>query len=770
MALFGTVRWKPGEYEVKREEGNVKLVFHYENSIRSPSIEDDPETMAHTIEVLGEVKEATIILFHQQRIYEYDFFQVNILKELSVLYNQIIRSGALLKYDVDQRYTRIYDQIYNQLTSIIYGTFKADPIKAYVMLRRLRRRVRLISDESNDSKLIAILKKYDKTIEAILQMMDSTRLMTLAKPHLSEYKDGDRSIYRNYIFSPTIKPDFMYTKLLASYPLNGIELDHYSFYGADITIFSFPDSVKYMYHIVPPEFKLSEDEYELIDLARNIMAEHKPQKSDFVDPDRMRNVFYNIGRELIQELADHKGISLDDEKLSELAQILVRYTVGFGLVELLLSDPKIQDVNVNSPYGDTAIFVVHEDFDDCTTNIFPTIDEANSWATKLRMISGRPLDEANQLLDTELELPGASIRVSALNKPLDPTGLAFSFRRHRDKPWTLPLLMKYKSLNAYAAGLISFLVDGTRSFLICGTRGSGKTSLLTALLVEIMRRYRIITVEDTLEIPSEQFRKLGYNIQQMKVSSALSLGGNEMSADNGIRATLRMGDSSLIVGEVRSTEALALYEAMRVGAAANVVAGTIHGDSPYGIFDRVVNDIGVNATSFKATDIIIIVKPLKTPDGLHKIRRVVQITEVRKDWVKDPKKEMGFVDLMKYDPTKDELVPTDSLLNGDSEILKIIASGVAEFSNNWDAMMDNIKLRARVKQEILDSSLKLNDPELLEAEFVVLANDLMHLSIQEIKEETGSLDHNMIYDRWLKKYYEMVINKKDELKQKFSNI
>ncbi len=770
MALFGPAKWKPCEYEVKREEGEIRLIIHCENCIRSPSVEDDPMCMSKAIEYLGQVKETTTLLFHQRRLYEYDYFQTKLLKEIAEVYNKIIKSGVLLKYNVDERYTRFYDQIYDRLTNIVYGTLKQDPIKAYVELRRLRRRLRILQEQSNDEKLLDIIKKYISNVDQILNIIGKTKLLVMAKPHLDEYKDNDRSIYRNYIFSPTIKPDFMFTKLMASYPLNGIELDSYKVGGADITIFGFPDSVKYMYHIVPPEFKLSEDEYELIELARNIMAEHKPEQSEFVNPERMREIFYNIGKELLSELAAHKGMKLDENKLEDLAQILVRYTVGFGLIELLLTDPKVQDVNVNSPYADTPIYIVHEDFDDCMTNIFPTKEDAESWATKLRMLSGRPFDEANQLLDTELELPGASIRVSAITKPLDPTGSAFSFRRHRDKPWTLPLMMKYKTLNAFAAGLLSFLIDGTRSFLIAGTRGSGKTSLLTALIVEIMRRYRIITVEDTLEIPAEALRKLGFNIQQMKVASALSISSNEMPADMGIRATLRLGDSSLIVGEVRSKEALALYEAMRVGAAANVVAGTIHGDSPYGVYDRVVMDIGVNPTSFKATDIIIIVKPLKTPDGLHKIRRVIQITEVRKTWQHDPMHEHGFVDLMKYDPEKDELVPTEDLLNGDSEIIKTVASQIADLAGNWNLVMENIELRGKVKQTMLEKAFELNDLELLEAPFVIKGNDLMHLAIQQIKEEYGVLDHKKIFDRWYELYQKEVLDKKELIKKQESMI
>ena len=418
-------------------------------------------------------------------------------------------------------------------------------------------------------------------------------------------------------------------------------------------------------------------------------------------------------------------------------------------------DPKIQDANANSPMGKTPIFVVHGDFDDCYTNIIPSEAEAESWATKLRMISGRPLDEANPILDTELKIPGMTSRVAAITAPLNPTGLAFSFRRHRDKPWTLSLFIKVGMIDSVAAGLISFLIDGTRTMLISGTRSSGKTSLLGSLLVEIMRRYRIITIEDTLELPAPALKDLGFNIQSMKVAGALAgKETTEVDASRGIRATLRLGDSALIIGEVRSKEAIALYEAMRVGAAANVVAGTIHGASPYGVFDRVVNDIGVPRTSFKATDIIVVANPVRSAAGLRRKRRVLQITEVRKTWEDDPLREGGFVDLMKYNPETDKLEVTDALANGDSEILKEIAGNIVEFAGNWEAVWNNIMLRAKCKQAIVDISDKTGKPELLEADFTIEANDMFHKLLDKVKKETGKMDEERIFfdfNEWLKK-------------------
>ncbi|MEK6883325.1 MAG: ATPase, T2SS/T4P/T4SS family, partial [Nanoarchaeota archaeon] len=240
------------------------------------------------------------------------------------------------------------------------------------------------------------------------------------------------------------------------------------------------------------------------------------------------------------------------------------------------------------------------------------------------------------------------------------------------------------------------------------------------------------------------------NILRMKVRSALLKTSTEVEASEGIRTSLRLGDSSLIVGEVRSSEAQALYEAMRVGALANVVAGTIHGASPYAVFDRVVNDLQVPVTSFKATDLIIVANPIKSPDGLHSKKRVLQLTEVRKHWTKDPEIEKGFVDLMKYNVETDELEPTAELINGESEIIKDIASKVKGWAGNWDAIYDNILLRAKIKQEIVDQAEKLKLPDLLESKFNVLSNNAFHVISDSVSREIGLPMSDRVFPLWQK--------------------
>ncbi|RLE43737.1 hypothetical protein DRJ48_00135 [Candidatus Woesearchaeota archaeon] len=746
-------------YSIEHEGEETILVFNCNKCSYSPSIEDNKVCMAQVIERLSEAKATTKLVFSQKRNYEYDTEQTELLKEIARVYSMLIKDKE--SFNIEKLNlpgcARLASAFYMQIKKILFELIKEDPIGAYVKVRRLIRLAKIELDKESDPNRAQCIQNYIGMLGVIERELGRTKLIKLAKPYLPGYKLGERDVYRK-IFTPTIKPDFMYTKLMSTFPSGAEEIDTYKINEeTEVSIFKLKDTVLYLYHVIPPEFNLSEEKYELLDQAKKILSAHEPSEQEFVDPKRMRQVFLNVGHDLIEELAEYNNIKLTEEEKNQLARILVRYTVGFGLIEVLLQDQRVQDITINSPTGQSPIFLVHEIYGECKTNIIPTPTEVESWATKLRMISGRPLDEANPILDTGIILPGAKARVAVISKPLNPSGLAFAFRRHRDKPWTLPLFIKNRMLTPLAAGLLSFLIDGARTILIAGTRSAGKTSLLGALLTEIMRKYRIITIEDTLELPTEALREMNYNIQHMKVASAMTKGTSEVPADEGLRTTLRLGDSCLIIGEVRSTEALALYEAMRVGAMANVVAGTIHGDSPYGVYDRVVNDLGVPKTSFKATDIVVVCNPIKSPDGLHKWRRVTQISEIRKEWEEDPLREHGFVDLMKYDAKEDKLKPTKDLLEGEVEVLKKIAENVKEWAGDWDAVWDNILLRAKVKERLVEVSDREKMPELLEAEFVIQCNDEFHRICEKVAAERGRLDSKRIFllwDDWLKKTVE----------------
>ena len=757
------------DFELVKHGVESILKINYLGKENFPSIEDNGFVMRDIITKLIAMPSTTKIILIQNKNYEYNNEQVELLKEVSRLFLHLTKQKDLFSpseiSSKDDFCIKLFFNRYAELQNLILKDFPSDPIGTYVSLKR-RLRDYKFEKENSEQRCAEVDNKYEAALGYLLMRVETLTIVRKTKAHLSGHKIGSRYIYKDF-FSANIKPNFIYTSLLKRYPIEAKELDSYTLPHGKVTIFELDKEANNLYHLTPTEFMLSDEKYGILNLAKEVIAEHQPESNDFIDPERLREIFHNISRDLIEEIADFKGVRLRQRELEELADILIRYTVGFGPIEVLLDDEKVQDISVNSPANKTPIFLTHSDYEDCRTNIIPEQDEVDGWASRLRMMSGKPLDASNPLLDTEIQTPTARARVSAVGKPLNPYGIGYSFRRHRNKPWTLPLFIKNGMISAEAAGLLSFIVDGARTILIAGTRGSGKSSFLTAIILEIMRKYRIITVEDTLELPSIEFSKLGYNLQALSVRSALSVSKEGMSADMGIRSTLRLGDSCLIVGEVRSTEALALYEAMRVGALANVVAGTIHGDSPFGVYDRLVNDLKVPNTSFKATDIIVVANPVKSADGLHRVRRITQITEVRKKWDNDPLLEGGFSDLFKYNSKTDKLEISDELINGESDILKAIGANVKQFAGNWDAIWENIRLRSRIKQLQVDCAAKFLLPSLLEAQCVLDANDMFHKIAEKVNDELGHLDPRQIFSEfedWYKRYIKKELARIEEEK------
>lgn len=736
-------------FEVQREGGEDVMYINYLGSPSVPNIADNPEVMERVVSLLIDNPQVSRIIFVQQRNYAYDFSGVSLLHEIAHLYTYLVKHEKLLSpeklsignYDVGKRHGEV---------SYLLELMKRDPIASYVELRRLLREEKAKLDKIPEN-LRADPMAYIRMLENFLSLLEGTQIIKKASPYLDGYRFGERDVYVQF-FRPDMIPNFTFTRLVAKLPEDAEIMKQYEIASgydkSHVTILKKEDDSKFFYHVMPPEYSLTEDYHMLLNLARNVLTEHQPKSEEFTDPDRTRRVFFNVSRDLLKELAKNKEINLPYADLNKLATILVRHTVGFGIVEVLLQDKNLQDVVLNSPVTLSPIFVRHQEFDECYTNISPSQEDAESWAAKFRMISGRPLDEANPILDTDLILGNLRARVAVIQQPLSPTGLAYAFRRHREEPWTLPLFIKYRMINSFSAGLLSFLISGSRTFLIGGTRSSGKSSMLGALMLEILSKYRIIVLEDVLELPVDALRKLNYDVLRMKVRAALLKTSSELGADEGIRVSLRLGDSCLILGEIRSLEARALFEAMRIGALANVVAGTVHGASPYGIFDRIVNDLEVPVTSFKAADCVMINNPVKSADGLHSWKRTVQLSEVRKNWTKDPLDEKGFVDLLNYNVEKDTLEATDELINGDSEVIKSIASGVKGWAGNWDAVYDNILLRARIKQEIVDVSEKLQMPLLLESKFNNLANNAFHEISDEVRQEIGLPLSKRVFPMW----------------------
>ncbi len=320
--------------------------------------------------------------------------------------------------------------------------------------------------------------------------------------------------------------------------------------------------------------------------------------------------------------------------IDQLAEVAVRYTVGFGALEHLLSDDRVEDIYVDAPCASVPVHVTLGGVSGSSstvraeTNLLLSDLELQALIARLRYYSRRPFSEAFPVLETDV--PGFDSRATLVGQPLSPHGPALALRRHSRKAWTLLRLVQNGTLTAQAAGLISFLVDGRCSMLVCGPRGAGKSSLLSAVMFELPPSQRVLAIEDTLELPVRKMQELGYRAQSLLIEGGLDKGVDQ-AAEEALRVSLRLGESALVMGEVRGREAATLYESMRTGKAGSAVLGTIHGDSARSVYERVVHDMGIAPEAFSATDVILSLA-LTRPLGSHRqVRRLSEVAALAKE-------------------------------------------------------------------------------------------------------------------------------------------
>ncbi len=557
-----------------------------------------------------------------------------------------------------------------------------------------------------------------------------------------------RGIGRIFKKHHKIRPGFSYT-WVTPYPPDDAKLvleDQVD--GSKIGLYQIPGKTESLYHIFPSEYSIPLDHMKLIYLTKQQLIEHYPKTVKLDKPEQAREYVLTVGNRLIYQLAKRHDIKLGEtreeemENVKKLSEILAKYTAGYGISEFFLKHQIVQDIYIDSPASENLVYITIGGVADprlhqkCVTNISLGDEDTESMLSRFRYESGRPFSEAMPVLETDLS--NFATRVTAIGKPLSPEGIAIALRRHSTDPWTLLKFIANGMISAMTAGLISFFIDGRATMLVAGSRGSGKSSLLGAIMLEFPQSQRIITIEDTLELPVPKMQRLGYKIQSLFVQSSLG-GKGEMTADDALRVSLRLGESAIVMGEVRGQEAKTLYEAMRAGSAGSSVLGTFHADSAKAVFRRVVSDMKIPAKSFNATDLVIIAG-LTRPAGSQKVkRRVIQIAEV----LKKEDQDGAFQDLMIYDEEKDALVPTDAFYYRSEKIGSIAGS--------WDLTLEeavkNIQTRAAYRQKMVKYSIEHKKSQLLSAEWVMMSNN-MFWELMEKHTKKRTIDYDAVLKEW----------------------
>lgn len=742
-----------GDYILDNEGGKKKLVVDCRHCVYNTSISDDARCRYHIMKLLETVEADEVIL---AEVYErvYTQKQISYLREMVDLLldfeNRAVWVSSHLGVD-DIDCEECYPQRHNNIIRFTRDLLSYDPIASYISLVREIENTKSRGEEQTDKPCSKCFKANLKHLLSLKEQFDSTDFIKTLKPILTKTKDYNdlTDIYKT-IFEAQIKPAFIGSQLLRSDAEKFELVDEYPVLTSNVQIFKHPEKVEFIYNINPPEYTLSPDHYFVLSKTKETVANYQPGKVTLTSGSGTRKYFQRIYQSTITDVARRYGISLAPDDVIALSEIVTRYTIGYGILEMVLSDRRITDVYIDSPIGGKPIYLVHSQYGQCQTNILYTEKEAESLIGKMRAMSGRPFDDAHPILD--FDIPDLNTRVAAIGRPLATDGNAFAFRLHKDTPWTLPQLINFKSLSPLAAGLMSFFIDNNSTILVAGSRGSGKTSLMSALMLEILQNKRIIVQEDTLELPIMYLKDIGFNAQRLKTKSAVGAGEESVEVEpaDALRTALRLGDSAIVVGEVRSVEAKVLYEAMRVGAAGNVVMGTIHADSAYAVWDRVVNDLEVPTTSFKATDLVIVARPIRFKGSLKSYRRVVEITEVKKGWNKDPEAEGGLLHLMSYDANKDSLILNEDALKDSELFTKISTLSGLSIEDIWE----NIKFLAGEKEYQVELARELKCIELLEAEHTVAAHNKLLILKEDWLEEHDKINFPELLLTWKKWYKE----------------
>lgn len=481
-------------------------------------------------------------------------------------------------------------------------------------------------------------------------------------------------------------------------------IETYSMPDGDVCI-GITEDGELEYNLIPKEYTYGRKVTEALNSAVNAVRDEYRKNGGIMD-----------GRSVVLSSRNHLCMSVpeDDQinwSMNDLCESVHRYVLGLGIFDILLSDDRIEDIYVDAPCDRNRVHITMNKVDGfnshirCRTNLIVENREVKNLISRLKKESGLPYSESNPILETDM-FDGLA-RATVVGYPMSPNGDSVAIRKHSITPWTLTRLINNGTITAKEAGLLSFLVENRSSFIICGSRGAGKSSMLSALMFEFPLSQRILTIEDTMELPAKSMRNLGYKVQSMLVDERMD-GDFKSRSDEALRVSLRLGESAIILGEVRGEEARTLYQSMRTGKAGSSIMGTMHGDSAKSVYDRVVHDMGISPEAFMATDFLLTMGLVKERGEQKQSRSLVEMVSTSSD-------PGRFIDITTAKGLKDS-PPIKRIRNS----LGIRDKDVSE----------EISIRGEMRQILSDLATE-NSEKYLGPEWIIFANDFLSRKLKD---------------------------------------
>ena len=261
-----------------------------------------------------------------------------------------------------------------------------------------------------------------------------------------------------------------------------------------------------------------------------------------------------------------EGRPVGDATVLSVHEALTRDVVGAGPLEPLLRDPEVTDVLVN---GSAEVYVDRGHGLERTGVEFRDEQSLRRLAQRLAARAGRRLDDASPWVDLRL---ADGTRFHAVLAPIARPGTTLSLRVPRRRVFTLEELVAAGSLTPAGGRLLSGIVAERLAFLVTGSTGSGKTTMLNTLLTMVPSDERLVLVEDASEL-----RPAHAHVVALEARPANIEGQGAVTVRDLVRQALRMRPDRLVVGEVRGAEVVELLAALNTGHAGG--CGTLHANA-----------------------------------------------------------------------------------------------------------------------------------------------------------------------------------------------